>query len=562
VNDEPVINEAAYSSSHSRRVTCGPRGFTLVELVLSVAIMSMLMVGLASAILIASQALPSSDSPAHAAVAAAEAADLLAEELRSALWIRERKPASVEFALPDRDGDGAAERVRYAWSGVAGEPLTRQYNGGKVVTLLDAVQEFALAYEIKAVTEEYPGPAVESAEILLASYTTVVTDTACRLQPDYWIGQYIGAPALPVDASSWSVTRVMFQAKVSQAGSAPLSVQLQTANADHTPTGTVLDEVTLVTTALQNDWQWVDLSYDNASGFAPGMDLCLVLDNSAAATASESSVRINQEMQGGSGRLITEDAGASWQYDDDKSMYYYLYGTHMTSGPPQTATRRYVTGVGITLRTGDDPASRVVTKAQTLNTPELLSGWWQADFESDPTLDHNGDGQDDWVVREGGAFDTGPLVGGVWQADATLDTYPDSNFTSLTTAEVRFRNTTLGGDGAVFWINADWSGSSCAPIVAALQLQADGTQKLTVYRKPDEATKLALVQASGLSSDFVTLRLLIDPGLDTVNVRVNGGDYGTFAYSTTALPSDDRFASVYTVGSAAEFDSVSVRVSE
>ena len=92
----------------------GYRGFTLVEVVLSMAIMTILMTGLASAILIASHALPTDDSPARAVVESAQVVDVMAEDLRSALWIRERTATSVEFAVPDRDADGAAERIRPA----------------------------------------------------------------------------------------------------------------------------------------------------------------------------------------------------------------------------------------------------------------------------------------------------------------------------------------------------------------------------------------------------------------------------------------------------------------
>jgi len=130
------------------------RGFTLAELVVSMVVMSILMVGLGSAILIASHALPDGERPATRIVQSASVAGQIVEELRSAIWIREHTATSVEFAVPDRDGDGNAERIRYAWSGTSGDPLTRQYNGGKVVDVLDDVNVFDLGYDLKAVTEE------------------------------------------------------------------------------------------------------------------------------------------------------------------------------------------------------------------------------------------------------------------------------------------------------------------------------------------------------------------------------------------------------------------------
>ena len=95
-----------------------------------------------------------------------------------------------------------------------------------------------------------------------------------------------------------------------------------------------------------------------------------------------------------------------------------------------------------------------------------------------------------------------------------------------------------------------------------MQLQADDTQTLTVHRMTDEATKVRFLTVPGLSNDFVTLRLLIDPDLNTANVKVGGVDYGTFVYNTLTLASSDRFASLFSSGSDAEFDYVSVRVGE
>ncbi|MBU0617755.1 MAG: prepilin-type N-terminal cleavage/methylation domain-containing protein [Planctomycetes bacterium] len=536
----------------------GCRGFTLVELVLSMAIMTILMTGLASAILIASHALPTDDSPARAVVESAQVVDVLAEDLRSALWIRERTATSVEFAVPDRDADGAAERIRYAWSDTAGDPLTRQYNGGSVVEVLQNVQELDLTYELKAVTEEYPGVPVESAEALLKSYNNSVSMFDAHVHNDLWWAEYF-EPSLPGDTVRWSVTRVLFVAKRDHDDDTTTRIQLRLPNADGTPSDTVVDEVAMPQLSLTDVYQWIEKSFADASGLSASQGLCLAFitndSNSAKLWIEDKDVFLPNAG-------LIEGVPAWKSIDTSRALRFYVYGAVFTPGPAQTATRQYVTGVGIALRAGDESTSRIVTAVQTLNTPELLSGWWEADFETDPTLDRNGDGGDDWVVRGGGAFNPGSLSDGVWYAYATLDTYPDNDFAGLTTVEVCFRNTSLGGNGAVFWINADWSGLTCASIVAFMQLQANNTQTLTVCHMLTEVTKVRFLTVPGLSTDFVTLRLLIDPGLNTVNVRVGGLDYGTFAYNALTLTGAGRFASLQASGSDAEFDYVSVRVGE
>ncbi len=160
------------------------------------------------------------------------------------------------------------------------------------------------------------------------------------------------------------------------------------------------------------------------------------------------------------------------------------------------------------------------------------------------------------------AFNLASLVDGVWHADSKLDSFPGNDYVRLTTAEVRFRNTSVGGMGAVFRINADWSGGTYAPIQVLLQLQADNTQTLTVFKALNEVTLVELIRVTGLSSGFVNLRLVIDPDLDTVSVMVGGLHRGTYRYSKFPPPEGKRFVSMASHISTSEYDCVSVRVAE
>jgi hypothetical protein len=339
-------------------------------------------------------------------------------------------------------------------------------------------------------------------------------------------------------------------------------VQIRPADADKKPTDTVLAEEVMDEKDLKSYYTWRDVPFAKATGLSPDQKFCLVLKNG---TGSGTSARLAYDDGGGSGGINTKDGGTTWSYFDSIARLYYVYGKASTPAPPQTATRYYVTAVQVALRTGEELASRLVTTAQTLNIPELLSGLWEADFGSDPTLDHNGDGVDDWVAQGGGSFDGGDLSGGVWHAsvkDPPLQTNPPNDFTGLTTVELRFRNTSVTGKGAAFGINVDWTGSNCAEILALLQLESDSTQTLRVQQRLDAVETQTLVTVAGLSDGFVDLRLLIDPALNTVNVRVNGKDCGTFA-CTLHLPEDnEHFATIEAIGTDAEFDSVSIRASE
>ncbi len=258
--------------------------------------------------------------------------------------------------------------------------------------------------------------------------------------------------------------------------------------------------------------------------------------------------------------MTTANSGSSWTLDSSRSLNYRAYGAVSTPGPDQTITRQYVNAVRVTLQAGADATSQVTASARALNTPEVLDGYWEADFSANPTvLDVNADGVGDWVRRDGQPFNAATLSGGVWDVDNTLDSQPNCDFTALTTIDLRLRNTSTIGDPVVFTFNADWVGSNVAPLLIRLQRKADGTQTLRVYGQTDTATDVKLAQAAGLQ-DFVTLRLLIDPGRISVYVRVNGTEVGTFAYYTFNAASYNHFASLLADTTGLDVDYVRIRV--
>jgi hypothetical protein len=115
-------------------------------MLVSLAASSVLVGGVASAVFVATQAVVAPSGPTGAAAASASRAAELLAELHFAATVTERTATSVTVTVADRTGDGLAETVRYAWSGTAGDPLTRQYNGGTVAVFAADVHRFSLSY--------------------------------------------------------------------------------------------------------------------------------------------------------------------------------------------------------------------------------------------------------------------------------------------------------------------------------------------------------------------------------------------------------------------------------
>jgi len=122
------------------------RGFTLAELVASMAILTILMGAMTSVIVVASHAIPDVEDPVQVKLATMDVVDQIGRELYYATSITEATATAITFTVPDR-GHGAAgpETIRYAWSGTTGDPLTRQYNGGMAINISTGVQFFDLS---------------------------------------------------------------------------------------------------------------------------------------------------------------------------------------------------------------------------------------------------------------------------------------------------------------------------------------------------------------------------------------------------------------------------------
>lgn len=104
-------------------------GFTLIELSVSLAVSTILMLALGSAVMLASRGMPGADDPATISAELSAAADTIADELATATAIRSWSSTQIRFQTADITGDGRADELAYAWSGTPGDALARTENG-------------------------------------------------------------------------------------------------------------------------------------------------------------------------------------------------------------------------------------------------------------------------------------------------------------------------------------------------------------------------------------------------------------------------------------------------
>jgi prepilin-type N-terminal cleavage/methylation domain-containing protein len=112
-------------------------GFTLVELVVSLAVLSVLLLGAGATLRSALSATDRGNDAASRTRETADAMAMMAADVALATSWNGRNSRMLDFNVPGRTTPGTQDRVVYMWSGVDGDPLTRSYGGGAAVPIIN-----------------------------------------------------------------------------------------------------------------------------------------------------------------------------------------------------------------------------------------------------------------------------------------------------------------------------------------------------------------------------------------------------------------------------------------
>jgi prepilin-type N-terminal cleavage/methylation domain-containing protein len=316
-----------------RALRCGRRGFTLAEMLVALAVISIIVLGCGSVLTLATRAMNANtdgNSPASQAVLARAAADQITSDVRVATSITEQTATAITVTVPDRNADGSQETVRYAWSGVLGAPLTRQYNGGPAVAIADNVQGFDLRYITKTVGPAPVPQPVEGPEQVLISYD-VTTTTEYGVKKTAWPAEYF-KPTLPANAISWKITRIVLQLRRNGGATGVLSIQVKNVDSSKKPTGTALQAVDIDVTTIPTTATWVNVPFTNLSGLDPNNGLSVLLTSTRS--TQNAFVRYKGGISPPTQNMLyctSSNQGSSWTTPSGSSAaQYYVYGTVTT----------------------------------------------------------------------------------------------------------------------------------------------------------------------------------------------------------------------------------------
>ena len=126
-------------------------GTTLLELLISIMVSSILLVGLSSSTYLALKAADVDVGPFFEANEGCKALFELTREIQYVVELNETVCSAtlIEFTISDITSDATAETIRYEWSGIPGAPLQRSFNGSPLKTVVANVHIFKLTYHTR-----------------------------------------------------------------------------------------------------------------------------------------------------------------------------------------------------------------------------------------------------------------------------------------------------------------------------------------------------------------------------------------------------------------------------
>jgi len=539
------------------------RGHTLLEMMLSLVLLSVVMASVGSAVLFASQAVPSDDDPDVVLARDATALARIVEELSTARYVVEQGPHAVTFVVRDRTADGIPDRIRYAWSGTPGDPLTSQFNDEAPVTLLDSVATFDLGYNTQTTSRTIPGATlVSGTESLVSSFGLELLASTQSVTASNFYGQLI-TPSLGSEAIGFIPSRVILPARSGDATNGALWAHLY--DTEGRLPGSATYGVGSVggseadgdeDGALSESFTWTSITLDGTAMVRDDERVALVMNAKPTATGTVAQVRTNT--LGDGGLIASNDGGASYYGYLTTGLLHRLYGYEVTRGNAWTISQTHLHTIDIALQSAPTRRAALSRRVRMLLAPPVLDAFAEAGFVTDPTaMDLDADGRADWQADA--AFPDSSINDGVWTCHDELTFEPDAFASAdVVTVTARMRSNDALGP-TIYGPNTINSAGELLPIATQLRENGAGGQELVIYN--DTAMSEVNAVIPDLPAGLIDVKLTLLPKENVLAVSVRDEPVGSVKLERIPDPGDVAQAvRIGSSGGVAEFGSIHIRV--
>ncbi|MDZ4685940.1 MAG: type II secretion system protein [Planctomycetaceae bacterium] len=346
------------------------RGYTLIELSVSLIVASILVAGMGSSVFLATRANNTGLGRYQASSRSGETLSDMSRELSYAVAVNEVASTSriIECTVPDLTGDSADDILRYSWSGTAGAPLQRTLNGGTPQAVVDNVQACQLTLQKRS---KEGGSSTESAETQWVNDASAGSPVNYTVNNTSTLGVYF-TPSLPGNATAWRITRLEMRAAQSGTADGVLRVQVRLGAALYLP-GAVIEEVVVSESRLPTSTSAHTVLFPGVTTLSPTQSACILFAQDSGTNGAASIEYGVSSTASANTRKISSAVDVLglvvWSSQASQDVRVKIWGTY--TGPPGTGQQQfYFTNVDASLQVGTDTTAMFHHGIPLINLPE------------------------------------------------------------------------------------------------------------------------------------------------------------------------------------------------
>lgn len=349
-------------------------GVTLLELMVALPSATILIGTLAMCITVTMRAKSQDDTLFRSTYDLSNATKQIASDLQSATARVSSSSTHIEFVVPDRNGDGLPEQMRYEWGGASGVNANKvlwKYNQQPLAVLFDDVGSFNLQTFTTSV------PATVSNHLL--SETAVVKSINALphgvfreqvINASNAVGQYF-IPDITASGAKWDLgsLRIMVRAADSNLDGV-LCVRVMRSDATRLPIAPILAEVKIAEWRLGTNYQWLDIPIAPISWQAQGVPLCITLGYGGGTgdVARVAYIENGTGMPSNANLVTSIDGGTTWTAATGaRGLRFYAYGYFDN----YTGSRSFLSSVELKLGSSRTITQRIETSVRLPACPEI-----------------------------------------------------------------------------------------------------------------------------------------------------------------------------------------------
>lgn len=304
------------------------RAFTLIEMVISLGLLSLVLGATTAVIALASRSAPDPNDPLSEQIALQSVVNQIALDAGDASEVELVGKHEVHLICDDITGDGQADTIVYAWTGVAGDPLTRALNG-VTRTLVPQVHGMGLSGEAILAAVEGESAAVKKTNQTLAEMPKLASGATVFNVRTSAIAQRFKA-RVPSTATTWSLSGVSLWLQQDGLPDSQGAVQIWSDN-NGVP-GSMLTQRTFTELSLPGSMSQVNFPI-SLSGLSPNAAYWIVvratfLSSPCSVLEYEGTVASDEESLA---RWSTSTS--SWGVSSDRSLVYQVRGDVLLTEP-------------------------------------------------------------------------------------------------------------------------------------------------------------------------------------------------------------------------------------